>query len=201
MESENKKPELIIIAGPNGSGKTTVTQTLLKHEWAQDALYINPDDVAQQKFGDWNSNDAVIKAAQFCQELRYQSIEKQINIVFETVMSSQEKIDYIRYAKEKGYFIRLFFVCTDAPEINAARIAKRYMDGGHCVPIEKIVSRYYKALNNLNIIFKEVDRCYFYDNSVNNEMAKILFRTENGRLAKQYASTIPDWAKPVFSHL
>ena len=49
------KPILIVIAGPNGSGKTTITSRLLKSEWLEDAVYINPDNVAQEKFGEWNS--------------------------------------------------------------------------------------------------------------------------------------------------
>ena len=52
------RPVLIVIAGPNGSGKTTITSKILRHEWLEDALYINPDQVAQERFGDWNSPEA-----------------------------------------------------------------------------------------------------------------------------------------------
>ena len=52
---KNIKPEMIIIAGPNGSGKTTVTQKFLRHEWSEAVLYINPDQIANDVFGDWNS--------------------------------------------------------------------------------------------------------------------------------------------------
>ena len=44
------KPILIVIAGPNGSGKTTITSRLLRSEWLEDAVYINPDNVAQKYF-------------------------------------------------------------------------------------------------------------------------------------------------------
>lgn len=64
MESSDKSPELIIIAGPNGSGKTTITTQFLHHEWSEGILYINPDIIAQEKFGDWNSTESVLKAAQ-----------------------------------------------------------------------------------------------------------------------------------------
>ena len=40
-----KRPLLIIIAGPNGSGKTTITRRVIRHEWAESCAYINPDDV------------------------------------------------------------------------------------------------------------------------------------------------------------
>lgn len=41
MGKSNHKPELIIIAGPNGSGKTSITQKFLHHEWAEGTTYIN----------------------------------------------------------------------------------------------------------------------------------------------------------------
>lgn len=56
------KPVLIVIAGPNGSGKTSVTSKLLHHEWMEDAIYVNPDIVAQEKFGDWNSPSAIMQS-------------------------------------------------------------------------------------------------------------------------------------------
>ena len=59
MADNMHKPVLIVIAGPNGSGKTTITSRILQHEWLEDSIYINPDNVAQQKFGDWNNQEAV----------------------------------------------------------------------------------------------------------------------------------------------
>ena len=65
-----QKPRLIVVAGPNGSGKTTITEKLLRHEWMEDCVYINPDFIAKQKFGDWNSPKSVLKAANYAQEMR-----------------------------------------------------------------------------------------------------------------------------------
>ena len=64
------RPEMIVIAGPNGSGKTTITTQFLHHEWAEGTLYINPDNVAKDVFGDWNSAQSVLKAAEYCSNLR-----------------------------------------------------------------------------------------------------------------------------------
>lgn len=108
MMNNEHKPVLIVIAGPNDSGKTTITSKILKHEWRDDAVYINPDEIAQNRFGDWNSVDAVMKAAKYCTEKREQCLEKHQNLNFETVMSIDSKVDFIRRSKEAGYFVRLF---------------------------------------------------------------------------------------------
>lgn len=47
MEAKIHKPVLIVIAGPNGSGRTTITSRVLHHEWLEDSIYINPDNIAK----------------------------------------------------------------------------------------------------------------------------------------------------------
>lgn len=194
MESNRRQPEMIIIAGPNGSGKTSVTQKFLHHEWAEGTLYINPDEVAKEVFGDWNSAEAVWKAANYCTALREECLRSQRSFVFETVMSAEDKVDFILRAKQAGFFIRLFFISTAHPSINAARIANRVMKGGHDVPIPKIISRYYKSIENCHTVARVVDRLYVYDNSVDGEDAKLLFRLTDGNLKKKYVDDLPEWA-------
>ena len=192
-----RKPILIVIAGPNGSGKTSTTRLVIKHEWAEQCVYINPDEIAQSKFGDWNNPDAVRQAVEYCEEWREQLLKDHKDFIFETVLSSDSKVDFLKRAKEEGYFIRIFFICTETPSINAARIAKRVMEGGHDVPIQKIISRYLKAITNATRVAAFADRAYFYDNSVDNQEARILFRTTDGKLVKQYSESMPEWAKTI----
>ena len=70
MATNEHCPVLIVIAGPNGSGKNSVTSKILYHEWLEDSEYINPDNVARDMFGDWNDRDAVLRAADYCKEWR-----------------------------------------------------------------------------------------------------------------------------------
>ena len=189
------RPVLIIIAGPNGSGKTTVTSKLLKHEWMEDSVYINPDQVAQDRFGDWNSPDAVRKAAIYCTDWRERCLVEHKSMIFESVLSAPDKVDFIRRAVAEGFFIRLFFVCTASPTINASRIAKRVIEGGHDVPIAKIISRYQKSIYNCKEAIGLVDRLYVYDNSVDGRDAQPLFRFSQGKMVKRYTSEIPLWAQ------
>lgn len=197
MASNEHRPVLIVIAGPNGSGKTSVTTKILHHEWLEDSEYINPDNVARDVFGDWNNSDAVFRAANYCNDWRERCLAEMKSHIFETVMSAGDKVDYILRAKEAGFFIRLFFVSTESPTINAKRVAYRVIKGGHDVPISKIISRYDKSIANCVALASYVDRLYVYDNSIENEDARLLFRLTNGEVAKRYIENLPDWAKPI----
>lgn len=197
MATAEHKPELIIIAGPNGSGKTSITQKFLHHEWAENTTYINPDQIAKDMFGDWNDSKAVLKAANYCSELREKCLAQKKSFVFETVFSAQDKIDFVIRAKQAGFFIRIFFISTLNPAINASRIAKRVMKGGHDVPITKIISRYNKSIQNCKTVSSIVDRLYVYDNSIDDTDAQPLFRLSDGELAKQYTDDIPEWAQTL----
>lgn len=194
MAASKHKPVLIVIAGPNGSGKTSVTSKILHHEWLEDSEYINPDNVARDVFGDWNNQDAVLKAANYCNDWRERCLAERKSHIFETVMSAADKVDYIIRAKQAGFFIRLFFVSTESPTINAKRVAQRVLNGGHDVPIPKIISRYNKSIANCKVVAPIVDRLYIYDNSVEDAEARLLFRQSDGALAKRYVDELPQWA-------
>ena len=195
-----EKPSLIIIAGPNGSGKTSVTGKILEHRWIEGCTYINPDFIARDEFGDWNSPDAVVKAANRAAELREQCLKNKTGILFETVLSAPDKIDFINRTKDAGYFIRLFFIGTENPAINAGRIARRVMEGGHDVPITKIISRFSKSIANACIAASIVDRLYVYDNSVEFAEPKLLFRATDGKLEKTYCE-VNIWAQNILKSL
>lgn len=186
------RPVLLVVAGPNGSGKTTLTVRLKKDRWSEGVEYLNPDDIAQERFGDWNSAEAVRAAATWAAARREELLASGSGIAFETVFSTNEKVDFLRRARALGYFVRVFFVTTSDPRINAARVADRVMRGGHTVPIEKIVARYARSMANLSAAIELADRVYLYDNSEQDEDARLCARTESGQLRKVYGSR-PTW--------
>ncbi len=112
-------------------------------------------------------------------------------------MSASDEVEYILRAKEAGFFIRLFFISTESPTINAKRVANRVLNGGHDVPIPKIISRYDKSIANCKILSSIVNRLYVYDNSIENAEARLLFRLSDGELAKRYVDDLPAWAAPI----
>lgn len=198
--TEGEKPRLIVVAGPNGSGKTSITQQLLMHEWMDGCVYVNPDFIARDDFGDWNAPDAVVQAARRAAEIRERCLSEGRSIAFETVLSAPDKMDFIRRARDAGFFIRLFFVGTDDPSINAKRVAMRVMEGGHDVPIPKIIGRYTKSLAYCSVVAWVADRTYVYDNSIDNSRARLLFRASKGRLIKVYDEINP-WAQEITQRL
>ncbi|MFZ4116190.1 MAG: zeta toxin family protein [Chthoniobacterales bacterium] len=202
------KPLLIVIAGPNGSGKTTATKILCSKypEWTNALIEVNPDTIAQQEFGDWNNVHSIRKAAERADKIREECLQERCGLLFETVLSMPDKVDFIRRAKKAGFFIRLVYVATDSPEINTLRVAWRVEQGGHTVPEEKIYSRYERSLKLAIEVAKIVDRAYFVDNSKDfkeghkTKQLQPLFRMVDGVVVKTYLDpeNFPNWIKPIY---
>ena len=162
MEGENTSmsndkvllPEVIVYAGPNGSGKSTITKM------AKTAgVYINADDIKRASL--CTDMEAAVKA----EELREKSVQDRVDFTFETVLSTRRNLDLLIKAKENGYFIRCIYVLTSKPEINLVRIRIREKSGGHGVPNDKVISRYYKALDLLPELINVCDIVHIYDNT------------------------------------
>lgn len=193
-------PVLLVIAGPNGAGKTTVTTRLRSERWSDGVEYLNPDDVARDRFGDWNSPAAVLEAAKWTTARREELLAARQGIAFETVFSAPDKVDFVGRAKAAGYFVRVFFIGTSNPRINAARVADRVLQGGHTVPLEKIISRYGRSMMHLADAIELADRVYVYDNSVDDREAQLCARTRAGELRKVYGP-LPEWVADAIESL
>lgn len=151
----NKLPEIIVFAGPNGSGKSTFTE-LLKPPMFD---YINADEIKKAiKCSD-------LDAAKIAEAQREERVAKMEDFCFETVMSTDRNLKLLQKAKEKGYFIRCYYILTADPFINVCRVKSRVEEGGHDVPEDKIISRYNKALNMVKEVVAVCDICHIYDNS------------------------------------
>lgn len=155
--SENnavKLPEVIVFAGPNGSGKTTITGMAKTV-----GEYINADDIKRTTL----CTD--IEAAQKAEELREKMISEKRDFTFETVMSTDRNLLLLKKAKEQGYFVRCIYVLTANADINVARVSARQAIGGHGVPEDKIRSRYSKALALIPQLIEVCDILHVYDNT------------------------------------
>ena len=154
LDNSSRKPMLLCFAGPNGSGKSTITKYF-------DIVgeYTNADDVV---FSTGMGNE---EAAKFVDQKRYDSIKAKSDFTFETVLSSEYKMDILRKSKEEGYFIKCIFVLTADPELNVARVESRVIQGGHGVDKEKIEKRFYRSLANIKELMILCDILHVYDNT------------------------------------
>jgi len=147
-------PEVMVFAGPNGSGKTTITK--MAHIVGD---YINADDIKKTIL--CTDMEAAIKA----EELREEMIRNKKDFTFETVLSTERNINLLRNAKEQGYFVRGIYVLTSDVNINVARINARVALGGHGVPEDKIRARYERALKLIPELVEVCDILHVYDNT------------------------------------
>ena len=179
MSELTKKPEIVVFAGPNGSGKSTFT-SLLKP--AMD--YINADEIKKTlKCSDY-------EAAELAEKQRELHLKNMEEFCFETVMSTERNLNLLQRAKEKGYFIRCYYILTTDPMINVFRVRVRVETGGHNVPEEKIISRYDRALTLVKDVVAVCDICHIYDNSEDRP-----YRIYKKRKKESFFDECDDWSK------
>ncbi len=153
--NKHRLPEIVVFAGPNGSGKSTFTEFLRPLNMD----YINADDI-QKDLG-----CGIKEAAEIAEDQREKHLLNFNDFCFETVLSTDRNINLLKRAKEKGYFIRCYYVLTSDPIINVYRVKSRVAEGGHDVPEDKIIIRYKRALDLIKELVPLCDICHIYDNS------------------------------------
>ncbi|MDZ4861312.1 MAG: zeta toxin family protein [Candidatus Hydrogenedentes bacterium] len=125
--------------------------------------------------------------------LRTKLLEAGQSFTFETVMSHGSKIDILEKARKLGFRIYLYYIATEDPVINISRVEARVKLGGHPVPVEKIVSRYYRSLALLWDAIARTDRAYIFDNSGEGKNNTWLAEITGGDTMELKANEIPHW--------
>lgn len=115
---------------------------------------------------------------------------------FETVMSSPDKIEFLKKARQQNYRTYLYYIATDEPEINISRVNRRVKTGGHDVPKHKIISRYYRSLDLLTEAVKYSNRAYIFDNS--GKKSFLIAEITNAETLEIKTDSLPLWFKNYF---
>lgn len=123
--------------------------------------------------------------------IRHQLLKLKISFTFETVMSSYDKVEFLKKAQESGYRTYLYFIATQDPSINISRVKNRVKLGGHSVPKEKILNRYYRSLKLLPKAVKYANRAYIFDNS--SQEKSWLAEVTDGKEFQYKSEFIPKW--------
>lgn len=129
-------------------------------------------------------------AAVLAEFLRVKLIEQKVSFTFETVMSDASKVRFLREAQSAGYRTYLYYVATRDPLINLSRVANRVQNGGHPVPDDKIIERYWRSLDLLWPAIEASDRAYLWDNS--GSSAQLFAEFDQNQLIAR-ATQIPNW--------
>ena len=129
--------------------------------------------------------------------IRAKLIERRATFTLETVMSHPSKVELLEQTHEVGYRTYLYYVATDDPAINVSRVRNRVGLGGHDVPEDRIVRRYYRSLELLWDAIRRTNRAYIFDNSGDNPDHQHTWLAEvtDGEQLVLKADYIPAWFK------
>ena len=159
-----KTKNVYIIAGPNGSGKTTFARKFLP-EYAKCPNFINADLIAQG-LSPFSPRTAAIRAGRLVLEQVHSLAEKNVDFAFETTLSGKSYVNLLKKLKAKDYALHLFFLWIPSSELAIARIKDRVVEGGHNVPDEDIRRRFARGIHNFFKLYEPLlDSWMVFDNS------------------------------------
>ena len=159
-----QKPNLYIIAGCNGAGKTTASFNVLP-QILQCREFVNADEIAKG-VSPFCPESVAIQAGQLMLERIDSLLTDNVSFAIETTLATRSYKNLILRAKEKGYNVSLLFFWLESPELACQRVHKRVSEGGHDIPVDTIYRRYWLGLENLFRIFIPiVDDWSLYDNN------------------------------------
>lgn len=170
--------KILMIAGPNGAGKTTMALELIR---SCSMLYefINADEIARG-LAPKHPESVVLTASKLMIKRLKELLDANQSFAFETTASGTNYVKHLKSAKAKGYEISLTFLWLSKPEEAVRRVAQRVKQGGHHVPEESVVRRYYSGIKNLILHYLPLaDEALIMDNSSKEEASRRVIARKN----------------------
>jgi len=157
-------PNLYIISGCNGSGKTTASYTMLP-EILGCSQFVNSDEFAKG-LSPFNPEAASVAASRFMLLKTKFLFERDEDFAIETTLSTRSLRKTIKRAQDKGYFVTVLYFWLNTPELAIERVRMRVAAGGHGIPEPVIRRRYYMGLRYFFEDYRQIaDRWILADNS------------------------------------
>jgi predicted ABC-type ATPase len=144
-------PNLYIIAGCNGSGKTTASFTILPG-LLNCKEFVNADSIAAG-LSPFNPESVAIEAGKIMLTRINELLKAGVDFAFETTLATRSYLSLIKEAHALGYEVTLLFIWLDSPKAALQRVARRVAKGGHNIPKDVIERRYYRGISNLITLF------------------------------------------------
>jgi len=140
-------PNLYIIAGCNGAGKTTASYTVLP-EMLNCKEFVNADSIAAG-LSPFNTESVAFEAGRIMLQRINTLLNDGVDFAFETTLATRSYVSLIKEAEALGYKISLLYFWLGSPNMAKQRVAERVKEGGHSIPAEIIERRYYRGVFNL----------------------------------------------------
>lgn len=158
------QPNLHILAGPNGVGKTTYARDFLPAE-VRCLEFINADMIAQG-LSPFAPERASIRAGRLMLARLDELIAARLSFAFETTLSGRGYASLLKTARRAGYTIQLDFLWVASLAVTRSRVAQRVLKGGHDIPGAVQERRFMLGLKNLLALYRPlVDHWRLFDNS------------------------------------
>lgn len=162
--TSKKHPQIYIIAGPNGSGKTTFVERFLPYY--VDCLHFVNADLIAAGLSPFSPDIVAVKAGKIMLEQIREHVGQRHDFAIETTLAGRTYVRLLRDLKKKGYGIHLFYLWVCDVDLAVKRIAERVRMGGHDVPIDVVRRRFERGLANLFNLYRPfIDSWMLFDNS------------------------------------
>lgn len=147
-------PNLYIISGCNGAGKTTASYTMLP-EMLECKEFINADEIAKG-LSPFQPEKAAIEAGRIMIRRMEEMLRLQQDFAIETTLATKSYVSFIKKAQKVGYFVTLLYFWLSSPELAIKRVEDRVKAGGHDVPKDVIRRRYRAGAQNLFSLYTPI---------------------------------------------
>ena len=183
----DRRPVIVVIAGPNGSGKTTFFHA---HLALAGLRFVNADVLAAEL------GIEPYEAARVANALRRELVARGESFVFETVFSDPvgDKVGFLQETAHHGYQVVLCYIGLSGPDVSAQRVAMRVSQGGHDVPDEKVQSRFSRTLENLQKAILGLPNVLIFDNSDLSVPFRLVAVFDQGH-PRHLEEPIPPWLR------
>jgi predicted ABC-type ATPase len=207
VTERSRSPEIYVLAGTNGAGKSSVIGAMILK---QGATYFNPDEATKRILAanpGITLADANSTAWHEGTRLLQRAINERLDFAFETTLGGRTITEMLQSAMAAGVDVRVWYVGLNSAELHIARVKARVARGGHDISTERILERYDRSRYNLIRILPKLSELRVYDNSVEGDpnsgtlpKPRLILHMDGKRIVEIIdLNDAPEWTKPLLA--
>jgi len=149
-----KPPYIIVVAGPNGIGKTTFAKWYLRM-FADCELIVDPDAIARELIN-LPESERNVTAGRIALTMINERIEQRRSFAIETTLSGKTLAKVLHRAHELKYYIAIRLLWVPSVRITIERVEMRRQNGGHSIGLDDQLRRFDRCYINFFTIYRRV---------------------------------------------